>query len=86
MTGAVPVMLSRCHDMSRLVMQSVTGVCRLAGVSGWAAAGGEIWVMQNIKDVREYEYRVTPNRQQTPERRHSDAELDYDNIELQLGS
>ena len=38
----------------------------MAGVSGWAAAGGEIWVMQNIRDAREYEYRVTPNRQQTP--------------------
>ena len=48
---------------------------------GWAAAGGDIWVMQNMKDVREYEYRVTPNRH-----RRCDAELDHDNIELVLGS
>ena len=81
MTGAVPchaVTLSRpvtpCHAVRdwRLVA---------AGVSGWAAAGGDIWVMQNMKDVREYEYRVTPNRH-----RRCDAELDHDNIELVLGS
>ena len=44
-------------------------------------SGGDIWVMQNMKDVREYEYRVTPNRH-----RRCDAELDHDNIELVLGS
>ena len=65
-TGAVPVTLSRsvtpCHAVRDWGLVAL-------GVSGWAAAGGEIWVMQNIRDVREYEYRVTPNRQQRPERR-----------------
>ena len=56
----------------------MAGGCRGQWVGG---SSGDIWVMQNMKDVREYEYRVTPNRH-----RRCDAELDHDNIELVLGS